>query len=291
MVSPGTRQPCEGLPGENAAGGRFKPGSPTERLEQLPNPLPYFRWFPADAETDEHYTAMTDQELGFFHRCLNRSWRNNGLPAELQELSKAMRVDMKYLGRVWPRVGKRFYEDNGRLFNRRQEDEREHANSKSERNTRAVRTRYERSTNAPTNEPQQARAPADSASDSGSSSNGLHKENARATPVVGFEMDEEFNLIISAFLAAGVKLSEPQVREAATEWVSLEPSQRVGAVASAQERAKKHEARFMGLPASWLRKRQWMAVGPGRILPEPMGKAELAQETAERNYMRKRGML
>ncbi len=113
--------------------------------------LPYFRWYPADAETDHLYASLSDAELGFFHRCLNRSWINGGLPADLDELSAIMRVTRQQLDRVWSKVGRCFQlsEVTGQLVNRRQESERTYATTKSERNTNAVRTRYERRTNEP----------------------------------------------------------------------------------------------------------------------------------------------
>lgn len=86
--------------------------------------LPYFRWYPADAETDELYSSLNDLELGFFHRCLNRSWRNTGLPADLDKLARAMKVTRKYLDRVWPMVAKLWYTEGDRVYNRRQEEER-----------------------------------------------------------------------------------------------------------------------------------------------------------------------
>ena len=107
--------------------------------------LPYFRWFPADAETDNAYSALDDRELGFFHRCLNRSWLNDGLPADREELARTMKVSRVYLEKLWPRVSKLFQEADGKIFNRRQEEERTKAKTKSEAATNSVRTRYERS--------------------------------------------------------------------------------------------------------------------------------------------------
>lgn len=110
--------------------------------------LPYFKWFPADAETDEAYVSMSDQQLGFFHRCLNRAWLNDGLPADLDQLAGVMRVTRKYLDTIWRQVGKCWYEENGRLLNPRQEEERKHAIEKSAKASDAVRTRYGRRTDA-----------------------------------------------------------------------------------------------------------------------------------------------
>ena len=104
--------------------------------------LPYFRWFVADAETDERYAAMTDQELGFYHRLLNRSWVNGGLPENLDDLAATMKVARTYLDELWPRVGKCFKNIDGRLFNSRQEEERAYASSKSARSAHAARMKY-----------------------------------------------------------------------------------------------------------------------------------------------------
>lgn len=114
--------------------------------------LPYFRWYPADAKGDERYYSMTDQELGFFHRCLNHAWGNNGLPADLDQLAKLMRISRYYLDSVWPAVGACFYEEGGRLFNKRQEKERARALAVGEANKRAgnanaKKTRSEKNAN------------------------------------------------------------------------------------------------------------------------------------------------
>lgn len=109
--------------------------------------LQFFRWFPADAMTDELYASFTDQELGFFHRCLNHAWLNDGLPPEMGDLARIMGVTPDYLTEVWKRVGIAFVKSRKgghRLCNSRQEKERDHAMSKSAKAVASVRTRYER---------------------------------------------------------------------------------------------------------------------------------------------------
>lgn len=130
----------------------------------MPKELPYFRWYPADAESDFRYSALSLPELGLFHRCLNFSWLNDGLPADPVEIGRSLRISSRDIKTLWPRVSECFELRDGRTFNRRQEEERIHARTKSERNTSAVRTRYERTSNVPTNEVQHARARAASAS-------------------------------------------------------------------------------------------------------------------------------
>lgn len=109
--------------------------------------LPYFRWFVADAETDERYGAMTNEEVGVYHRCLNKAWVNVGLPADLEQVRALLHLSKREFDRVWPAVSACFTLESGRLFNRRQEEERSYALAKSASATESVRSRYERRTN------------------------------------------------------------------------------------------------------------------------------------------------
>jgi len=95
-----------------------------------------------------------------------------------------------------------------------------------------------------------------------------------------------FENLVGAFLAAGVLLNEQDRMEACREWVSLPDSAHEPAAALAARKAQENEARFMGLPANFLRKREWDRAGPGRILPEPHKKTakESAQDEAERRF-------
>lgn len=112
--------------------------------------LPYFRWYPADAETDAAYLSLTEAELGLFHRCLNHSWMNGGIPANSKDLAAALRISERTINRLWPKVSRMFSASTSipeKLLNPRQEEERTYATTKSERATAAVRTRYVRTTN------------------------------------------------------------------------------------------------------------------------------------------------
>ncbi len=162
---------------------------------------------------------MTDSELGFYHRCLNRSWINSGIPADLDELARAMRVSRAYLNKVWERVGKRFEPsviNPLMLVNRRQELERAHASSKSERATASVRTRYERRTNVVP----RARARPDSDSGSDSSLGGAGGDDPEQTiahwmrqycQIMGVTLEPDLKAVFRisrAMLLAGKKLDD-----------------------------------------------------------------------------------
>ena len=109
--------------------------------------LPYFRWYPADAEGDDFYMSLSHEEFWLYHRCLNRSWMNDGIPADMDELARVFGISRKLLNRLWIKVGQRWSvspRDAGKLINPRQEVERTYAVTKSSKATESVRTRYER---------------------------------------------------------------------------------------------------------------------------------------------------
>jgi len=119
----------------------------------MPKVLPYFRWYPADAETDTIYSSMTDAELGFYHRCLNWAWINGGIPADPAARAKALRHRVDTANKLWKTVGKCFVTcqlDSRFLVNPRQEMEREVASRKSQLAMESAKVGSERRANAQT---------------------------------------------------------------------------------------------------------------------------------------------
>ncbi len=112
--------------------------------------LPYFKWYPADAETDANFRAMDDADIGFYIRCLNHAWINQGIPADSKERARVLRTRLDTANKRWERVGKCFVTSTlypERLINLRQETERGLASLKSLKATESVNRRYERTTN------------------------------------------------------------------------------------------------------------------------------------------------
>jgi uncharacterized protein YdaU (DUF1376 family) len=93
---------------------------------------PAWQWYPKDCDTDENVRGMDDREFGFYVRCLNHSWLNDGLPSDLDELARIMARTRKYLDTVWLRVGRCFALDGGRLRNPKQESLRRKQNEYSD---------------------------------------------------------------------------------------------------------------------------------------------------------------
>lgn len=208
--------------------------------------LPYMRWYVSDAESDEKYASLNDQELGFFHRCMNKSWVNGGIPADMGQLASLMKVSPTYLKKVWIGVGRCWYQNGDRFFNRRQEEERTRAVSKSEQATDAVRSRYGRRTD----ETPRARARAESESVFESSSDLPSEEkstsrarrngvSAEGAPVVlpEWKLDKSFSPFVVAYQKTGAALIDDDFQMAhGICWRKLDPDQKAARTASILER-------------------------------------------------------
>lgn len=115
--------------------------------------LPFYKMYPADAETDENFRLMNCEQRGMYWTLLNYSWMNEGLPEELEDLRELVRMSPEEFSRSWPKVSRCFIKRRGRLVNQRQENERDNVRTQSERNAQSARARYGsqdvRSANAP----------------------------------------------------------------------------------------------------------------------------------------------
>lgn len=245
--------------------------------------LPYFKWYPKDFEVDENVKLMNLEEIGLYALCLNHAWINGSLPADQSEIARAMKIPAKAFSRIWPRVAPCFAAGTeGRLINGRQEKERALAISKSESATKAVRSRYERSSD------DVPRAVAHSGSESEHGPSVVVVSSEEEKPEVSLakipsipRFGPQFERVIGAFLAAGVLLGDPDVLATATEWSQIPVAEHFAAANLAETKARKTEARFMGLPANFLRKREWARTGPGRVLPVPVELTAGERATAE----------
>lgn len=157
----------------------------------IPTGYPYFRWWVKDAEADEFYLTATDTEIGFYHRCLNRSWNSGGLPADPTARAKLLGKTRAYADKMWKTVGAKFFPASGdptRLVNAKQEEERSYVHLMSTRNSLAGRVRGQRS-------PSVSRHTSGSGSDSGSGSSGKLKDSAISLwTAAAFEGPEHFEI-------------------------------------------------------------------------------------------------
>lgn len=106
---------------------------------------PAFQWYPKECDTDENIRMMNDAEFGFFMRCLNHAWLNDGLPDNLDDISRALNRSLALVTKYWVRVGKCFHIENGRNRNSKQELQRKDALAFSEIKSKAANARWEQS--------------------------------------------------------------------------------------------------------------------------------------------------
>src|SRR5690348_10958873 len=74
----------------------------------MTNKAPAFQWYPKDCDSDERVRMMDDREFGFFFRCLEHAWLNDGLPGPLEDIARALRRTPGYVKKIWPRINKCF---------------------------------------------------------------------------------------------------------------------------------------------------------------------------------------
>src|SRR5438105_1364001 len=108
----------------------------------MPERPPSFQWYPKDQDTNEDIRLMTDEEYGFYVRCLNHAWMNDGLPERMEDLAKLFRTTKTQVQRRWKKVGKLFFFSENRWKNLKQEEQRAEAKKFSENRRAAANSRW-----------------------------------------------------------------------------------------------------------------------------------------------------
>lgn len=269
--------------------------------------LPYFRWFTADAESDERYRSMTDAQCGFFHRCLNMSWENEGLPADMDRLASMMRVSRDYLDSVF--VRECWHEKDGRLYNRRQEEERAHATSNSEKRSASAKQMHsKRRANA---EQMQSKCSArayesESVSESDSSEKETSEEkpetNVREFPVLmSWQVDETYVPFVEVWRrvqeVTGKALLEEDFTDAHFRWKRMDIDQKLLAIKTTSDHLDlgvwtgATDPQFIPLPGRYLEKEYKRPVAsPKARDPASRSSTDAAKAIAMRN-LEQRGSL
>lgn len=85
---------------------------------------PAFQFYPADFDLDTR--LMSAEEVGVYTRLLCSAWINDGIPSDHTQLARIAGVTVKRFQSMWP-VLERCWQQNGdgKLHNRRQEEERQ----------------------------------------------------------------------------------------------------------------------------------------------------------------------
>ena len=104
--------------------------------------LPYFKWYPSEAEVDDDWRAMTMAQRGLFVTLLNVSWMNNGLPMEDERIARIAGLSLEDFSDLWAAVKVKFIERDCRLVNERQEKDRREVVSKSNKSRQSAESRW-----------------------------------------------------------------------------------------------------------------------------------------------------
>lgn len=88
---------------------------------------------------------MTMTERGLFHHALNYAWMNDGLPADDGEVGRILKATVREFRTAWPRVRQCFQEAEGKLRNKRQEEDRADAIEKGRKASASANRRWAQS--------------------------------------------------------------------------------------------------------------------------------------------------
>ena len=88
------------------------------------NKSPAFQFYVKDFLTDDKVAVMNMEARGVYITLLSFCWNNNGLTNDQEEL-KEMCGNPANWDKIWKKVGKCFYENGNKLFNKRLDKERE----------------------------------------------------------------------------------------------------------------------------------------------------------------------
>lgn len=108
------------------------------------DPRPFFPFYPDDFWGSEAVETMTMEAAGLYVAMLSRSWRRGSIPADPAALKALFGGRCRAWDESLAMVLPCFYEEDGRLYNRRLEDERDIADGISVKASGAAKTRWNR---------------------------------------------------------------------------------------------------------------------------------------------------
>ncbi len=257
---------------------------------------PAFQWYPKDCDTDENVRAMSDQEFGFYMRCLNHCWLNAGLPAELPEMALVMGRKLSYVEKVWKRVGKCFEIRDGRFVNPKQEDQRGSAREFVESRRRAANMRWSskqeqstRNAHASTVQcsPLNTEEYIDPKQYAEAEAEAVRAGELIAMPLLGrHALDEGFMSFMQEFGEIR-PLIEADYSLAYDEWLGISNLEKLKAIESLRERRALglfSDANKVPMPQNWLKRKEFNR----RVIrsPPPTGKTPIPQAAKRLEQMR-----
>lgn len=96
-------------------------------FSKMADKAPAFQFYPRDWDTDINVVPMTLEEEGVYWALCRIYWLNGPLPADLKELRLLVKghPPLKKMQAWWHRIGRCFQEEDGRLYHKRLEEERQ----------------------------------------------------------------------------------------------------------------------------------------------------------------------
>jgi len=258
--------------------------------------LPYFKMYPADCDSDEHFRLMSFEQRGLYWTLLNHAWQNDGLPLSVDDIRDLCRLSQGDFDRMWERVSKCFEIVDGRFRNRRQEKERAEVRSKSEQSADAARKMHARkpSAHASAESPQDSRGadavPRAYESVSEPDSEDFSKsENQEAPKTEVAVVDRQLEELLFMFAALGRGMTVGDRIRCENEWKALELPDRIAAARHARASLPEWQTRptdKIAQPWNYLRERHWERAAP-RLLTQsrPPTRSEDAHERAAKAFM------
>ena len=104
---------------------------------------PAFQWYVKDSMTDEFIRRLTLEEFGFYIKCLEAAWINDGLPERVEEIADTLLIHVRLVQRMWPKVSPKFQLISGRYRNPKQEDQRKQNQEYRESRRRNGKARWD----------------------------------------------------------------------------------------------------------------------------------------------------
>ncbi len=272
--------------------------------------LCYFKWYPADAEADATYRAMSDKERGFYHHCLNLVWTNDGLPADPAERARVLGRNRNEADALWgTRVLTRFIPHplrQGYLTDARLHQEGVQAKQKSVKAAESVKVRYERTTTKTENVALRASdydydssytvkpdtnpttgIHSDSLSFNGkisasTSTEKVNPDTGSTTRFNGNSLLDDFGTFLEAVTECELPASPKDLQEKASlEWRRLDFGQKQLAIKGLRDRKAAGEfddPRYRPHPQNYLKNQTWLRPVRSRLNGNRNGHVSLLEE-------------
>ena len=88
--------------------------------------MQWFKFYPKDFLDDEDVKAMDYEGIGLYIVMLSHCWTNDSMPIDEKKLARIFKLTPHKFKKLWNQVKDKFFEKNGRLFNKRILDEKEY---------------------------------------------------------------------------------------------------------------------------------------------------------------------